>query len=399
MRQKIIPIVFLCCGFLAKAQLPEVYQFDPHQIDLAKQKIKQGDPVFKNAADYVIREADRILLLQPGSVMDKAFAPPSKNKHDYMSLAPYFWPDPGKPDSLPYMRKDGQRNPMIDKITDKKHMVDLGRNTQLLALAWSLTGQEKYAEKAVSYLRIWFIDPATKMNPNLDYAQAVMGVNDGRGIGIIETIALTYVVDAVGLLKSVKAFTPGDNASLTTWYEQYLNWMLTSKNGTDEHKALNNHGIWYDMQVMSFALFVHKNEFAKEYAQKIVDRIPVQFEPDGRQPLELERTTALGYSTFSLEAWFKTAILAEKVGVDIWHYETPDGRSIRKALDWLIPYATGEKKWTYQQIHEYTEIDKMYFLLTEAPKHFTGRTYGAEASKLNAKNLELIQLLYSSATK
>jgi hypothetical protein len=392
--KRMLVILFTVCSIITKAQLPEVYLFDPKQIDIVKQKTKQGDSVFLHAAKYITAEADRLLALKPGSVMDKAFMAPSKNKHDYMSLAPYFWPDPSKPDSLPYIRNDGHRNPMIDKITDKKNLVDLGHHTQILALAWALTGQEKYARKATDYLRTWFVDTATRMNPNLDYAQAVLGVNNGRGIGIIETIALTYVVDAVGLLSNTKSFTPADHAAITAWYNQYLNWMLTSKNGMDEHKALNNHGIWYDMQIMSFSLFLHKQAFAKDYALTILKRIPVQFEIDGRQPLELERTTALGYSTFSLEAWFKTAILAERVGVDIWHYQTADGRSIRKALDWLIPYATGEKKWTYQQIKEYSEIDKMYFLLIEAPKHYKDRPYTEEAQKLKANDLELIQLLY-----
>ena len=394
MRQVILTILIF--GMLTvRAQLPEVYLFDPGQIDLAKQKIKQGDAVFQRASKFVTEQADKLLTLTPGSVMDKAFTPPSKNRHDYMSLAPYFWPDPSKPDSLPYKRKDGQRNPMIDKITDKKHLVDLGRNTHLLALAWQLTGQEKYAVKAVDYLRTWFIDTATRMNPNLDYAQAVLGVNDGRGIGIIETIALTNVVDAIGLLNNTKSLTAADHRTITAWYDQFLNWMLTSRNGTDEHKALNNHGTWYDMQILSFALFLHKESFAKEYALTVLKRIPVQIEPDGRQPLELERTTALGYSTYNLEAWFKTAILAARVGVDIWHYQMADGRSIRKALDWLVPYATGEKKWTYQQIHDYYEVDKMYFLLTEAQKHYRDGHYAEEAQNLKANELELTQLLYS----
>lgn len=166
----------------------------------------------------------------------------------------------------------------------------------------------------------------------------------------------------------------------------------------DEHHALNNHGIWYDMQVLSFALFLHKEAFAKEYIPSVLARIPVQFETDGRQPLELERTTALGYSTFSLEAWFKTAILAAHLGSDLWNYETKDGRSLQKGLDWLIPYATGDKKWTYQQIKPYTEIDKMYFLLIEAAKQYKDEKYSRAAETVShmAPDIELIRLLYTA---
>src|SRR6478735_4831843 len=198
-------IVFLILGILinqVNAQQPQVYLFDANRIAQQKTKWKQGDSATTKLVNYLLQEADKMLAMKPGSVMDKSFAPPSGNKHDYMSLAPYFWPDLTKPDSLPYIRKDGQRNPMIDKITDKKNLVDIGRVSHMLALAYAFSNDEKYAKKAADFLRVWFIDPATKMNPNLTYAQAVLGVNDGRGIGIIETVGLTSVVDAMGMLQT-----------------------------------------------------------------------------------------------------------------------------------------------------------------------------------------------------
>jgi hypothetical protein len=390
-------IFFLLLGILinqVNAQQPEVYLFDANRIAQQKAKWKQGDTATTKLVNYLLKEADKMLAMKPGSVMDKSFAPPSGNKHDYMSLAPYFWPDLTKPDSLPYIRKDGQRNPMIDKITDKKNLVDIGRVSHMLALAYAFSNDEKYAKKAADFLRVWFIDPATKMNPNLTYAQAVLGVNDGRGIGIIETVGLTSVVDAMGMLQTTSALSANDRQTITKWFEDYLNWMLTSKNGTDERHALNNHGIWYDMQILSFSLFLHKKEFARSYTDSVLKRIPVQIEPDGRQPLELERTTALGYSTFNLEAWFKTAILASHLGVDIWNYKTADGRGLQKALDWLLPYAVGEKKWTYQQIKEYSEVDKLYFLLPEAAKHYQQPSYNDWLLKVNRKGTEIVRLLY-----
>jgi hypothetical protein len=232
------------------------------------------------------------------------------------------------------------------------------------------------------------------MNPNLTYAQAVLGVNDGRGIGIIETISLTAVVDAIGMLAGSKALNFSEQSAIKQWFEDYLNWMLTSKNGMDEKKALNNHGIWYDMQVLSFSLFLQKDAFIKSYIPSILQRLPVQFETDGRLPLELERTTALGYSTYCLEAWFKTAILASKAGFDIWHYKTADGKTLQKGLDWLLPYAVGEKKWTYQQIKPYAEWDKLYFLLLVADRQFQQPIYTRYAEKIKAKDIELLDLLY-----
>ena len=233
------------------------------------------------------------------------------------------------------------------------------------------------------------------MHPHLNYAQAVPGVNDGRGIGIIETAGLANLVDAMGLLNGSPAWATVE-AGMKKWFDQYLNWMLTSKNGNDEHHALNNHGTWYDMQVLSFSLFLGKKDFASRYIQSSLQRIPVQIEQDGKQPKELERTTALGYSTFNLEAWFKLASLADNVHADVWHYSAAGGQSIRKALDWLLPYATGEKPWTYQQIHEYSK-GQLYYLLLQAGRHFNDDKYFKEAGKIKqSAGSALTELLYGT---
>lgn len=187
--------------------------------------------------------------------MDKASTPSSGNNHDYMSQAPYFWYDSSKPKGLPYLRNDGQRNPEIYTITDHCYMSELDNASRTLALAWYFTGEEKYAIKAATLLRHWFFDDSTRMNPNLNYAQAVPGINDGRGTGIIESIALTGIAYAAGLLEGSSSWTAADAGALRQWYKEYLNWMLTSKNGNDEHAAKNNHGTWYLAQAADFALF------------------------------------------------------------------------------------------------------------------------------------------------
>jgi hypothetical protein len=379
---------------LLQAQTQQFGLTDTARLNQWKSKIVKGDTAALRLLKYFQKEADLLLPMKPGSVMEKNFLPPSKDRHDYMSLAPYFWPDLSKPDSLPYIRKDGQRNPMIDKISDKKNLVDLGRNTQILALAWWLTGDKKYAQKAAEFLRTWFVNPETRMNPNLTYAQAVLGVNDGRGIGIIETVNLANATDAVLMLRKSGVLTTEEQNIIRKWYSDYLQWMLTSKNGTDERHALNNHGIWYDMQVLAFSLFLGKTDFAKQYTDTTLARIKTQIEPDGRMPLELERTTALGYNTFCLEAWFKTAFIARRIGVHILDYTTPDGRGLKKALDWLLPYALGDKPWTYQQIKDYSERDKLPFLLLEAERNYKNPAYREARIRLSHKDTELTELLF-----
>ena len=332
--------------------------------------------------------------MNPVSVMDKEFTPVSGNKHDYMSQAPYFWYDSSKTNGLPYIRRDGQHNPEIKKITDRVYLGRLENATSTLSLAWYLTGEEKYAEKAAMLLRHWFFNEATKMNPHLEYAQAIPGVNNGRGVGIIESRNLTGIAEAAGLLVNSRSWTAMDTKQLKDWYRQFLDWMLTSKNGNDEHKAKNNHGTWFYVQVVDFALFTGDDKKALELVNESKKLLDSQLTKEGTWPLELARTNALGYSTFNTTAWFQLAMLAEKVGVELWQYKTSKGVGLQTALDWLMPYALNENKWTYQQIEPY-EANAFYPLLLQAANKFHDEAYLMKANKMNEKDKDaVVELLH-----
>jgi hypothetical protein len=389
--QAICFFVFSCC---LSAQTPQVLLMDANHLETIKKKIQQKDAATLELVNALRRQADELLSMKPLSVMDKAFTPASGDKHDYMSQAPYFWYDSSKPNGLPYMRRDGVRNPGINKITDHRFLGDLDNACRILSLAWYCTGDEKYAAKATSLLRYWFMSTATKMNPNLNYAQAIPGVNTGRGIGIIETISLTGIADEVSLLKGSRSFTTGDAKSMQEWYTQYLNWMQTSKNGNDEHAAKNNHGTWFYAQAIDFALFTGNIAKAKVLAEESKKRMDSQIDREGKMQLELDRTNGLGYSTFNLQAWFRVATLAQHAGIDLWHYTNKQGAGIRTALDWLLPYALGQKTWTYQQIGEYNK-NNIYALLLQAAAVYKDAQYAALAKQLDSEvNDTLIDLLY-----
>jgi hypothetical protein len=267
-----------------------------------------------------------------------------------MSQAPYFWPDPARRDGLPYIRRDGRTNPEREKF-DSPEMGRMANAVKALALGYYLTGEERYAGHAAKLLRAWFLDEATRMNPHLKYAQFIPGVTDGRGIGLIDTCRLLPVIDAIGLLHGSRAWTKADQAGLERWFRAYLTWMRTSQLGRDEAAATNNHGTWYDVQTATFALFLNDRDTAREILEQArTKRIAKQIQPDGSQPRELGRTKSFGYSVFNLDGLFSLAALGERVGVDLWKYETADGRGIRRALDYLIPYAAGEKQWTKEQL-------------------------------------------------
>ena len=367
------------------AQLPKVFIMDANRLVELKKKVREKDSRVLQLIDSLQKQAEGFLKMKPVSVMDKQFTPVSGNKHDYMSQAPYFWYDSTKPNGLPYIRKDGIRNPEIYKITDRTYLGNLENATRTLSLAWYMTGDEKYADKSGELLRTWFLNEGTKMNPHLEYGQAIPGVNTGRGIGIIETRTLIGIADAAGLLIGSKSWTNTDQQLLQQWYAQYLSWMLTSKNGNDEHKAKNNHGTWYYAQAIDFALFTGDTKKAKQLAEESMKRLDSQLTKEGKQPLELERTNALGYSTMNLNGWFTVATLAEKTGLNLWNYETPLNTSIRTAFDWLLPYALGKKKWEYQQISKYNKVE-IYPLLLKANAAFKDQQYFTIASKLDKED-------------
>ncbi|HJQ31956.1 MAG TPA: alginate lyase family protein [Pyrinomonadaceae bacterium] len=372
---------------LARASAPEpprVFLADARALAETRRRILSGDKSFGSPLRRLEEDAREAMGAGPFSVTTKAAVPPSGDRHDYMSQAPYFWPDPKRPGGLPYVRRDGERNPEINSITDHRELDGMVAAVSTLALAYYLKGDEAYATKAAGLLRAWFIEPATRMNPNLEYAQYVPGVNTGRGIGLIETRGLTRVVDAVGLLAGSKAWTEKDRRGVEDWFAKFLTWMLESRNGREEAAAKNNHGTIYDVQVVSYALLLGRTELARRVLEEARrKRVAAQVEPDGRQPLELERTRAWGYSVMNLEGLLTLAELGERVGVDLWGYQTADGRGIRRALEYLYPFAAGEAKWPHRQLGEW-EPETLFPLMRRAAARYTDERFKALMKKVPA---------------
>jgi hypothetical protein len=350
--------------------VPRTFLLNPDALAAAKMSIARHDPAVRPAWDSLRAEAEKALSASRFSVVDKAVAPPSGDKHDYMSQAPYFWPNPATPNGLPYIRKDGERNPEINQITDHRAIDGLVADTQALGLAFYFSGDERYAAKAALLLRAFFVDARTRMNPNLEYAQFIPGVNTGRGIGLIETRGFVRVADAIGLLAGSHAWIAADDRAVKQWYAAFLAWMQESRNGKDESAAKNNHGTYYDLQVAAYALFLDRAPLATRVLEEAKQkRIALQIEPDGRMPLELARTNAWSYSTGNLDGLTELATLGDRAGVDLWHFETADGRSIRKAILYLAPYAFGDKKWDAQQINGFNG-SALYVVLRRAAAHY-----------------------------
>jgi len=360
----------------AESAPPPVFLLDPVQLQQARERARTSDESIALAVEALVQAADRSLTAGPFSVVNKNLEPPSGDKHDYMSLAPYWWPNPNTTHGLPYIRRDGERNPEINELRNRLDLGEMADAVETLSLAYYFTGEEKYAARAALLIRTWFLAPKTRMNPHLRYGQAIRGVNDGRGEGLIETRGFTRVVDAIGLLANSKSWTAADQRTCQKWIKEFRDWMLSSEHGRDEAASDNNHGTFYDVQIASYSLFVRDPDQARKVLQAVGERrIAVQIEPDGSQPLELARTKAWSYSVGNLAGLMALARLGEHVGVDLWHYETADGRSIRRALDYLAPYGMGERKWPYPQINGFS-AELFYPLVRMAAAKYPDGPYG-----------------------
>ena len=336
----------------AQSAPPNVRLLRGDLLVAAKDRVRRGDTALAPAYARLLAEAKLALTAGPWSVTDKTRLAPSGDRHDYMSFGPYWWPDSTKPDGLPYIRRDGRVNPgSRGSESNSPSFQRMAATVSTLALAYYFSDDERYARRAELLLRTWFVDSATRMNPNLRFGQAIPGVTEGRGIGLIDTRELSSIADAAVLLRRSTAWTAEDDHAIREWARAFLRWMQTSRQGQDEEKATNNHGSWYDVQVVALAYFVGDSALAEETLRtRTTQRIEQQILPDGRQPRELARTRSLSYSEFNLEALTRLAELARFAKIDLWHHAPADGGGIGAALRYLAPYTDSSRAWSGQQL-------------------------------------------------
>jgi hypothetical protein len=352
------------------------------------QLLKNNDSEKTEALKMLLKKADKLLKeAKLYSVMDKKQVPPSGDKHDYMSTGPYWWPDPTKPDGLPYIKKDGLRNPTYYDISDSQEMDYVENDAEIMALAYYFTKEEKYAQWASKLIRTWFLNSETRQNPSLNFGQAIPGKNTGRGIGIIETRGLYRVVDAAILIQDSKNWSKSDHQELQKWFSDYLTWLRESPIGLDESDEKNNHGTHYSVQIISYALFTNRPEIASAEIETFKNRMESQLKSDGSQPFELVRTKSWNYVNMNLDGYFVIAQLADKSNVNLWQYETKEGKTIKKCVDWLLPYLKNEKKWEYEQIQKIGYGETVRILKIAAEK-YSNSDYDALAKTVDFKTYQ-----------
>ena len=345
----------------------------PNELTSIKSAVRT-EPVERAAYDELIRRADAALVRRHASVMDKTSLPPSGDRHDYMSLAPYWWPDPANPAGS-YVRRDGEVNPQrATKAFDHAAISRMSDDVTSLSLAYYYSDDARYAAKAAELIRTWFLDAATSMNPNARFAQAVPGQADGRPEGILDTSDFQTVIEAVGLIAPSRALKADEERRLERWFSDYVDWLLTSPMGKEESGAKNNHGIWFDSQITHYALFARRFEIARAVVRAFADkRIATQFDPSGRLPAELTRTRSFHYSIFALIPSYNVADLARCVDYDLWNYRAGDGRGLRAATDFLASYRNRTRTWPFKEIR--WDLGELDALLTRADSAWGRGTY------------------------
>jgi len=314
---------------------------------------RRGFPDLENIdRQRILKAADRYLHESP--VTMTAFSSPRSagGPHDYFSEGDYWWPDPQNL-SGPYIRRDGMSNP--DNFTAHRHaLVRFSIQVPALTAAWLLTRDARYPAHAVKHLRAWFLDAATLMHANLQYAQAIHGVATGRGTGIIDTIHLVEVVQSIPLLEKSRALSAVEMSGLRKWFADYLEWMMNSKNGQEERDATNNHGTCWLMQASEFAAFTGNMELIEFCRKRFKEAmVPEQIAPDGSFPRELARTKPYGYCLFNLDVMSAVCQILSTPADNLFAYSLSDGRGVAKAMAFMFPFIADKKAWPYAHDVEY----------------------------------------------
>lgn len=337
---------------------PRTFLYKIEHLEYTRGLWKKGERFIGECVKGVIKRADTLLSYRPATIVKGFYKGAGVDENDFFSYGAYYWPDPKKKDGVPWILRDGFQNP--DARIDWMRIEAMADAVDYLSLAYFYTGNEVYAERAVCHLRAWFIDTQTRMNPNCNYGKVIPGMRSGgytvAGFGYI----FRKVYDAAGLLEGSEAWTESDKKEFRAWTRQFIQWADTSRYGTEEKKAHNNHGTFYDMIMALQGMYVGSDDWAlRAIKNYMVHRMEKQFSPEGKQPLEMLRVNNFDYCRVNLLIAFDVAQMAERFPfIDMWNHKTKSGGSLHQSVEFLLPYLIGQEKWPYYgkhqfKIHEY----------------------------------------------
>lgn len=347
MNQTYFHMLALCFICLVRNSLAApLVLLDQTDIAAVKESLKNDTAKLDTKKAYLllIKKADEALGLEGFSVIDKKIMPPSNDPHDYLSISRYWWPDKTKADGLPWLRRDGETNPdtQTDHV-DRNRLGTMSSYVRNLSYAYYFSGNEKYAQKGTDLIKKWFLDSDTKMNPHLEFAQSVPGMDKRRRSGILDgRLIPEKILDAITLFTPSKHWSEKDNQDMNQWLVDYLSWLTSSKMGQSGAKQINNHGSWYYFQVTALSWYLGDRQRLKTSLDRSKTHMLSQFDLQGAQQHELARTRAFFYSCFNLEALTSIAIIADKAGDTLWRFPATENSILATAVEYLIPAAQGQ---------------------------------------------------------
>lgn len=382
-----------------KGNKARLFLLKSEYLELTKKLWKGGDKLIGSSMKVLIRKADAALKRGPYTVINKKNLPPSGDKHDFFAIMGYCWPNPDTKDGHPWIVRDGYLNP--EAAGDWKQFKPMTSDLELLGLAYYFTGNEDYAKHAALLLRTWFVDKATRMNPQAPYSKMAPGFYD-QGYAVAGFgKRFRYIYDAAGILERSSYWTAEDRSGLKQWTREFMQWVETSKHGKIEDKRDNNHGTFYDFNMALQALYVEDNQKAQETIKSYIqDRFPRQFNPDGTQDWEMKRANNYDYHRHNLMTVFDIAQLGDHFdNIDVWNHRTAGGASLRSALQFLIPFFTGVKKWPYFAGNKFEVPNRASWrLLRRAALGFKDYSFEKKAEEVpGLNNIFVINLIYPEA--
>ncbi|MEE4310759.1 MAG: alginate lyase family protein [candidate division KSB1 bacterium] len=336
-------LVLLTAIFLSVSRCAQKDRENQHgKYALLYKKVVRMDSV------RVITQATSYLNESPIPIVDSYCDRSLGGRNDFYSEGDYWWPNPEDPDG-PYIRRDGMSNP--DNFKDhRKAMRRFSQHVGTLVAAFRISGDSRYAIHAITHLRTWFIDDATKMNPNMNYAQAIKGICPGRGVGLIDGIHLVEPARAVSVLHEENAISTDEYKAIKKWYADFLDWMLTHEYGIDEMERKNNHGTCWVLQASEYARLTGEDDILQFCRDRYKNTLlPNQMSEDGSFHMELTRTKPYGYSLFNIDIMATVCHILSSKNNNLWTYHLADGRGMQRGMAFIYPYIADKSTWPFPQ--------------------------------------------------
>lgn len=363
MRRIHLLLLLIPYSFLLAFSKPVTYIWDINE--LTNLAFEPASKEYKK----IVEKADDIIGKPPVAVTDKTSCI-SGDKHNYESLSIYWWPDPKNPGG-PYVARDGEFNPEYRKY-DYPRLLQLKDNLVTCSKAFFLTGDSRYYDYFCRQLDTWFINPETRMVPNLEFSQFVPGHNNGRGNpqGMSDAYNFNDMLESIRLVNAVASIGKPRMKAMKAWFKDLAHWMQTSDYGKKTQSFKNGQLLTFDTTLYNIFIFTgqksQRKAIFKDFPQK---RVNTQIAADGKMPEALRRTRAFFYSVHNLQRFVDFMALAGAEGRKL---PRKDLDRIKLAFDYITPFAYNREAFPYSQITDWEEPVKQLEQLRQRFNELSG---------------------------